>query len=304
MMTRHTLPSAILVSLALLRSGAIDAQAQAAQAPPAAAPVDYSKIEITATKFGTNFYALDGNGGRMGALVGPDGVFIVDAQFPQLTDKLVAAIRKVSDGRLRLLVNTHVHGDHTGGNENFGKLGVTIMSRPLLRKRLVDSKTPAAGLPTVTYDNPVAINMNGEVIQLIPLPPAHTDGDTAVRFPAADVLMTGDVFRSVGYPNIDRANGGSLKGLLAALNTFIDSAGPSTTVVPGHGPITNRAALIAHRDMVLVMRDRVAKLIKARKTIAQVTAAKPTADHDEQVGNAAASADRFVGQLYAELGGK
>ena len=143
--------------------------------------------------------------------------------------------------------------------------------------------------------------MNGEEIQLIPLRDAHTDGDTAVRFVAADVLMTGDVFRSVGYPNIDRNNGGTLKGMLASLTLLTESAGPNTTVVPGHGDITNRAAIVAHRDMADDGPRPRAKLLSEGQTIEQVVAAKPTADFDERVGNAAQSADRFVQQVYAEL---
>lgn len=271
---------------------------------------------IVLTKVGANFYAIDGQGGRMGALVGPDGIFLVDAQFPAVTDRIVAAIRQVApDPRFRFLVNSHVHGDHTGGNENFAKLGATLMSRPLLRARLMKPAAPAAGanpvapapaaaLATVTYDERTVINMNGEEIQLLPLRDAHTDGDTAVRFPAADVLMTGDVYRSVGYPFMDPNNGGTLKGMLAALSLLVDSAGPNTTVIPGHGPITNRAGLIFHRDMAVTVRDRVAKLLAQGQTVEQVVASKPTADFDERVGNAAASADRFVTGVYNGLRGQ
>ena len=272
-------------------------------------------VQVTTTKFGANFYAIDGQGGRMGALVGPDGVFLVDAQFPAVTDRIVAALRQVApDARLRFLVNTHVHGDHTGGNENFAKLGVTLMSRPLLRMRLLKPAPPAPGgtptpaapaaaLATVTYDERTTLYMNGDEIQLIPLRDAHTDGDTAVRFVAANVLMTGDVFRSIGYPNIDRNNGGTLKGMLASLNLLADTAGPDTAVVPGHGEITNRAAVIAHLDMARTVRDRVSKLLSEGRTVEQAVAAKPTADFDQRVGNAAQSADRFVQQVYAELRG-
>jgi glyoxylase-like metal-dependent hydrolase (beta-lactamase superfamily II) len=225
----------------------------------------------------------------------------------------VAAIREHAgaDARLRLLVNTHVHGDHTGGNENFAKLGVTLMSRPQLRARLANPAPPAAGanpvrpapalaLATVTYDERTTVHMNGEAIELIPLRQAHTDGDTAVRFPNANVLMTGDVFRSVGYPNIDRGNGGSI-ALIAALTTLAELADANTTVLPGHGPITNRAAIVAHRDMAVTVRDRVQKLIAQGQTVEQIVASKPTADFDMRTGNAMQSADRFVQQLYAEL---
>ena len=276
---------------------------------------DFSQVKIVTTKVADNLYALDGQGGRIGVQAGPDGIFVVDSQFAPLTDRIVAAIRQISPAPIRFVVNTHVHGDHTGGNENFAKLGATILSRPLLRQRLAKPSAPAAGcqppapapagaLPTVTYDARTTVHMNGEAIELIPLPGAHTDGDTGVRFPNADALMTGDVFRSVGYPNIDRNNGGTLTGMLDALNTLIAAAGPNTKVLPGHGDITNRAALVAHRDMAIAVRDRVSKLIQEGRTQEQIVAAKPTKDYDERTGNAAQSADRFVGQLYAELRGR
>lgn len=281
----------------------------------AQAQQDFSQVQIVTTKIGDTLYALDGQGGRMGVQVGPNGIFLVDSQFAPLGDKLVAAIRQISPAPIRFLVNTHVHGDHTGGNENFAKLGATIVSRPMLRQRLAKPSAPAAGgaapapapagaLPVVTYDSRTTVYLNGEAIELIPLPFAHTDGDTAVRFPNSDALMTGDVFRSVGYPNIDRANGGSLKGILDALQTLIDAAGPNTKVLPGHGDITSRAGIVAHREMAVAVRDRVSKLMKDGRTLPQIVAAKPTADFDQRTGNAAQSADRFVGQIYAELGGK
>ena len=309
---------AAVAAISVLSLSFVSAQAPQGQAPAgrgqAQAPAP--PVMVTTTKFGNNFYAIDGQGGRMGALMGPDGVFLVDAQFPAVTDRIVSAIRQIEpDARFRLLVNTHVHGDHTGGNENFAKLGATLMSRPLLRARLMKpappapggnpiAPAPAAALATVTYDERTTIYMNGEEIQLIPLRDAHTDGDTAVRFPTADVLMTGDVYRSVGYPFMDPNNGGTLKGMLASLGVLIESAGPNTTVIPGHGPIVNRAAIIAHRNMAEAVRDRVAKAISAGQTLEQVVASKPTKDFDEMVGNAAASADRFVTGVYNGLRGQ
>jgi len=311
------IPRTAIAALWIVSVSFVSAQAPQGQAPQGRgqAQAPPPPVMVTTTKFGSNFYAIDGQGGRMGALIGPDGVFLVDAQFPAVTDRIVAAIRQIApDARFRLLVNTHVHGDHTGGNENFAKLGATLMSRPLLRARLMKPAPPAPGgnpiapappaaLATVTYDERTTIYMNGEEIQLIPLRDAHTDGDTAVRFPTADVLMTGDVYRSVGYPFMDPANGGTLKGMLASLGVLIESAGPNTTVIPGHGPIVNRAAIIAHRDMAETVRDRVAKAISQGQTMEQVVASKPTKDFDEKVGNAAASADRFVQGVYVGLRG-
>lgn len=311
-MTMTTRVSHSAVSAALVFSLTSVGARERGQTPPPAPNQAQQDIQIKTTRFGSNFYAIDGQGGRMGALVGPDGVFLVDSQFAATTEKIVGAIRQLSDRPIRFLVNTHVHGDHTGGNENFGKMGVTIFARTQVRARLArpsplaaggprPAPAPAAALPAVTYDERVTIHMNGEDIQLIPLSPANTDGDTAVRFPVADVLMTGDVFRSVGYPNIDRANGGSLK-IVDALSTLIDLTGPNTTVIPGHGPITNRAAIVAYRDIVITIRDRVSKLISEGRTLDQIVAGKPTADQDERTGNAV-NADRFVQQVYAELRG-
>src|SRR3989449_6449283 len=186
---------------------------------------DMSQVQIKTTKIAGNFYTLEGQGGTIGVLSGPDGVLMVDAQFAPLGDKIVAAIKQISDGRIRLLVNTHVHGDHTGGNENIAKQGALIVARENLRARLAKRAPQANGqpgvpapplaLPMVTYDAPLTIRMNGEEVRLIPVPLAHTDGDTMVYFPTANVIMTGDFYRSTGYPNIDRGHVGSTIGMLA-----------------------------------------------------------------------------------------
>jgi glyoxylase-like metal-dependent hydrolase (beta-lactamase superfamily II) len=240
----------------------------------------------------------------IGVLAGPDGVLMVDSQFAPLTDKIVAAIKQISDGRIRFLINTHVHGDHTGGNENFAKLGVAVLARDQLRARLAGAATPApaAALPLVTYDNTVTIHMNGEDVQLIPVRQAHTDGDTMVRFPSADVIMTGDFYRSLGYPFFDRANGGTLKGLVDGLTAVVDLAGPNTKIVPGHGQIVSKTDVAAHRDMLLAVRDRVAALVKQGKSADEIVAAKPTNDYDARVPQGAQSVERFVRALVAELG--
>jgi cyclase len=276
-----------------------------------AAQQDFSKVEIKTNKLSANLYTLEGQGGAIGVLAGPDGVLMVDSQFAPLTDKIVAAIKQINPGPIRFLINTHVHGDHTGGNVNLGKMGVTIIARPQLRARLEKpnpgaggapgTPTPAEGLPLLTYDAPMTFHMNGEQVQLIPIPAAHTDGDTLVKFVNTDVIMTGDFYRSLGYPNIDRANGGSLNGMLAGLNKIIELSGPSTRIVPGHGAVVDRTAVAAHRDILVGVRDKIAPMVKKGMTLDQVVAAKPTADFDAKVPNIGTTGERFVGQLYAEL---
>ena len=273
---------------------------------------DFSQVQIKTTKIGGNFYTLEGSGGTIGVLAGPDGVLMVDAQFAPLSDKIVAAIKQISDGRIRFLVNTHVHGDHTGGNENIGKLGATIMARENLRARLMKPAplangqpgvpTAAVGLPVVTYDAPVVFHLNGEDVQLIPVPVAHTDGDTMVYFPNTNVIMTGDFYRSTGYPNIDRANGGTMNGMLAGFDAIIKLARPDTKIIPGHGAIVDKTAVAAHKAMMEGVRDKVAPLVRQGKTQEEVVAAKLTAEFDSKVtGATPMTADRFVGQLYQEL---
>ncbi len=296
----NKLPWVVLVTVLL------SAPAALAQQTP-----DFSKVEIKTTRLADDFYVLEGQGGTISVLTGPDGVLLVDSQFAPLTERLVAAIRKISDKPIRFLINTHLHPDHTGGNENFARLGVTIFSRDQLRARLEHPAAAADGtpgkpapppaLPVVTYDAPVTIHLDGEDVRLIPIRNAHTDGDTLVSFPGHDILAVGDYFRSVGYPIVDINNGGSLAGILEALATTFGRAGPHTKIIPGHGPIVDRNALIAQRDLILAVRDKVAVLAAQGKSVEEVVAARPTAEFDAQVPNAAQSAERFTRWVYAEV---
>jgi cyclase len=296
------LPALLVLSLAV--AGFVCAQAP-----------DFSKVEIKTNKIADNFYTLDGQGGTIGVLPGPQGILMVDTQFAPLSDKIVSAIKQISPNPIRFVINTHVHGDHTGGNGNFGKLGATIFGRDELRDRLINPApgpngqpgTPAAevALPVITFENKITFHMNGETVDAIPIRRAHTDGDTMVYFHNADVIMTGDFYRSIGYPNIDRVNGGSLDGMLAGLAQVVALAGPNTKIVPGHGPIVDRSAVVVHRDIILGLRNEVAKLMQQGKTADEIVAAHLTAGYDARVPPAAPNGerngDRFVGQLYAEL---
>jgi cyclase len=303
-----------VVYRALLCLGMCIAANAWAQSTPSAVrvtPIDFSKVEIRTTRLSDNFYVLEGEGGAITVLTGPDGVLMVDGQFAELTDKIVMAIRRISDQPIRFLINSHVHADHTGGNENLARLGAVIFSRDQLRCRLLHPSpgpdgraqppAPAKALPVVTYDGPVTLHVNGEDVQLIPIRAAHTDGDTLIRFPKQDALAVGDYYRSVGYPFADIFRGGTLDGLLAGLAETIALAGPDTKIIPGHGPIVDRNAIIAHRDLVLAVRDRMLPLIAKGLTADQVVAAKLTADTHIATPERAETAEEFVRWLYAEL---
>ena len=313
-------------SLALLATAAFCAWAQGPG-------IDYSKIEILTQKIAPNLYILTGSagadplhqdaaGGRIGVLAGPDGIFLVDSQYAQITDKVVAAIRKISIEPIRYLVNTHVHGDHTGGNANFVQMGALLFAREELREELSrPPAAPAAGntapvpdpsrLPVVTYGmgDPVKLRLNGEIVDLIPVRAAHTGGDTMVRFENADVIMIGDFYRNYGYPFVDTNNGGTLKGVLDALELTMKLAGPNTRLIPGHGSIINRADIIPYRDMILDVEAKVRQMIKDGKSEQEVLAAKVTAPYDAKVpggllsAGTGTSADRFIRMVYLQLKG-
>lgn len=293
-----------------------------AQNPVAAQP-DFNKVGIQITKVADNFYALEGRGydlcegwpcapdGTVGVLTGPDGILMVDDKYAPLSGKILAAIREVSSAPIRFLVDTHVHGDHTQGNEQFGKMGVTIVAREEVRGRLLRGQlystgplfppAPDVALPAIAFEGTLTFHMDGEDVELISIPHAHTDGDIIVRFRHGDVIMTGDIYRSIQYPNIDRVDGGTMNGLLEGLGQIIAMAGPNTKIVPGHGPIADRAAVIAHRDMILAVRDRVSEMIRQGKSVEQVLAAHPTLEYDARIPQSARYLERFVRQLYAEL---
>jgi glyoxylase-like metal-dependent hydrolase (beta-lactamase superfamily II) len=301
-----------IVSRAILGLLPLTALAAApAAAPPAAAAPDFSQVQIRVTRVAGDLYALEGQGGTVSVLAGPDGALLIDSQYAPLSEKLIAAIRTFSQARLRFLLNTHVHGDHTGGNANFTKAGATVIAHENVRQRLrypaaAANGTPgvpavAEALPVITFEGPTALYLNGQTVRLTPMPPAHTDGDVMIEFPQLDVLVMGDFFRSTGYPVADRNSGGSFRGIVNALGIAIGRAGAATRVVPGHGPISNRAGLIEQRDLLVAIIDAVEKLVRQGMTVEQVLAANPTAAFDARVPQGAQSSERMLRALHAEL---
>jgi cyclase len=300
-------PLSVMGCMALLAAlCGTPALAQNAPATP-----DFSSVQVRATNVAGNLYALEGQGGTVSVLAGPDGALIIDSQFAPLTDKLVASIRGFTSAPLRFLVNTHVHGDHTGGNANFTKLGATIIAHDQVRQRLrfpppgPDGKpgTPAVpeALPVITFSGPTRLHLNGQEVFLLPMPPGHTDGDVMIAFPGLDVLVVGDFYRTVGYPVADRDRGGSLHGIIDSLGMAISHAGPKTRVVPGHGPVSDRAAMIAARDMLAAIYADVQARMARGITVEELLASKPTASWDAAVPQGAQTSERLVRTLYAEI---
>jgi glyoxylase-like metal-dependent hydrolase (beta-lactamase superfamily II) len=303
---RHN-PFSIGIGVALLAAWcAAPLLAQNAPATP-----DFSSVQVRATNVAGNLYALEGQGGTVTVLAGPDGALIIDSQFAPLTEKLVASIRGFTPAPLRFLVNTHAHGDHTGGNANFAKLGATIIAHDQVRQRL---RFPPAGpdgkpgapavaeaLPVVTFSGPTRMHVNGQEVFLLPVPPGHTDGDVMIAFPGLDVLVVGDFYRTVGYPVADLTRGGSLRGIIDSLGMAISHAGPKTRVIPGHGPISDRAAMMATRDMLATIYADVQARVSSGITVEELLASKPTASWDASVPQGAQASERLVRTLFTEI---
>ena len=266
--------------------------------PASHAQQDFSNVEIVAHHVAGSVYYLQGAGGNIGLSIGEDGVVLIDDQYAPLTDKILAAIRQLNEGEIRFVINTHVHGDHTGGNENLGKLGILILARDEVRVRLA-AQSPAAALPVLTYSDAITIHLNGEEVFAFPVPPAHTDGDTFIHFVDSDVIHTGDVFRTTAFPVIDTNNGGTLDGSIQALGLLIGTAGPDTLILPGHGDVSSRMDVMGFRDMILDVRDQVAPMVESGMSYEEVAAADPTAAYNDRYGNP----DRFLRAVYTELGG-
>jgi cyclase len=225
-------------------------------------------------------HVIRGQGGNIGVSVGADGVFMIDDQFAPATQAILDQIISVSDQPVRFLVNTHFHRDHTGGNENLGKSGVLIFAHDNVRTRLLSADAPKASLPVVTFNDATTFHMNGQTVRVFHTSNAHTDGDAMIHFQEADVIHMGDTFFNGFYPFIDAKSGGSVEGVFAAIDTVLALADDDTVIVPGHGPVGDRADLVAYREMLTMARDGIRPLIADGKSVEDIVAAKPLADLD------------------------
>jgi cyclase len=303
------------IAMAVLLTGSAVAQQQPAAPPAAPPPVDFSKVEIKTTDLGDNVYMLEGQGGNITVAVAQNGIIMVDGQFAPLHDKIKAAVATLSNLPIKYLINTHYHGDHTGGNESFAKDGALVVAQINVKKRLeagttnglTGVKTPPAAqgaLPGDTYTNFSKIRLPGRVADLKHIPNAHTDGDTYVWFKTANVLSTGDTFTNGRYPNIDFANGGNIKGMIAATDAYLKLTNAKSRIVPGHGPVADKKALTEYRAMLVTARDRMAKLVKDGKTEDEVVAAKPFADLDAKWAPTELASKNFIRVVWHSLADK
>lgn len=282
--------------------------------PALAQAPDFSKVEIVAQDLGNKTYMLTGQGGNITVAVGDDAVLMVDTQFAPLHDKIKAAVTKLSPHPIKQIVVTHHHGDHTGGIAPFVKDGAAVTTHANLKRRLSEGTTNALtgaktapvaadALPTQTYTgDKTTVSVKGRTAQVVHLPRAHTDGDSAIFFADANVLATGDIV-SIGnrYPNIDIGVGAGIKGMVAAVDTFIKMSNDQTKVVPGHGTLMSRADLVTYRAVLQTAQDRVAKLIAEGKSEDEVVAAKPIQDLEKQAGANEMATTNFLKLIYRSL---
>lgn len=279
---------------------------------PAAAQVKPEDVTLTTAEAAPGIHVIYGAGGNMALGFGPDGAFLVDDQFAPLSPKIMAKVKQISGQNVRFLVNTHWHGDHTGGNENFGKAGALIFAHDNVRVRMateqkrgdrVTPPSPAAALPVVTFDSANSFHINGDTVRAVHVPRAHTDGDALVRFEKANVLHMGDTFfNSNSFPFIDANSGGGIVGLVAAIDRGLALSDDATKIIPGHGRMTDRKTLAAYRAMLADVMGRVEKLKVAGKDRAAVVAAKPAAAYEAGRTGGFIAADAFVGTVFDTLG--
>jgi cyclase len=293
------------------RSLAFTAGLLIAAGPLAAQQPNYDSVKVQTIPAGQGVYMLLGAGGNIALAVG-DYAFLVDDQYAPLSLKIMAAVQAVTDKPIRFLVNTHWHGDHTGGNENMAGAGIIIVAHDNVRTRMSTEQfiaaynakippSPKGALPVITFGDGVAFYNGDEQIHVVHVPPAHTDGDAIVHFTRANTIHMGDTFFNGFYPFFDLSSGGSFQGMIKAVNLALAYVNDSTKVIPGHGPLGGKKELLAYRDMLIGVRDRVGALVKQGKTKQQAVAAKPSATWDATWGNGFMKPDVFIGMVYDSM---
>jgi len=286
-----------------LITAALSSAALAQQPPPA-------DVKIETINVAPGIYMLMGKGGNIGLTVGADGAAIIDSQFDDMAPKVRAAVAMLSDKPVEFLINTHLHGDHTGGNDAFGRTGAVIIAHENVRRFLgtaqvnpsTNAPIPARAreaLPVITFADSATLHFNDDDLKFTHLPNAHTATDIAVRFTKANVLHMGDTFTG-GFPFIDSNTGGTLDGLILAHEKVLATVDDNTKIIRGHGPLGNKAELQAYHDMLVAVRDRIAKLVKAGKSQEEVLTARPTKEFEEKFGGTNFNAANWIGRAYVD----
>ena len=273
---------------------------------------EFDKVQIKIVKAADNVHMLMGSGGNIGVCTGDDGVFLVDNQFAPLTEKIKAAIGKVSNKDICFLINTHWHFDHVGGNENMGEAGAVIIAHENVRNRMSTDQfidffqkqipaSPKIALPIITFTQDLTFHLNENEIHVFHVKNAHTDGDAIVYFQNSNVIHTGDIYFAGLYPFIDTGSHGSVNGVIDAAKYVLSIINDDTKVIPGHGHLSNKVELGGYVDMLISLRDKVNNHISEGKTLKEIQAAKPTQEFDEKWGHGFLSPDQFVQILYNDL---
>jgi glyoxylase-like metal-dependent hydrolase (beta-lactamase superfamily II) len=277
---------------------------------------DFDRVQFTAVKVTDNIYMLQGAGGNIGLSFGDDGIFIIDDQFAPLHEKLIAKIDELTKGKVpesanTFLINTHFHPDHTGGNELMGKTGTIIVAHDNVRNRIAVEQSvpffnrtsppvPGIGLPVITFEQGITLHLNDDSVKIMHVGPAHTDGDAVVHFTKADVIHAGDILFTDSYPFIDLDNGGSVAGVIKAVEKILELATDQTRIISGHGGIIDKVGLESYHKMLSTIFESVSAMVKDSKTLEQIVASKPTDQFDAHY-NGMISNEAFLGLLYRDL---